>query len=199
MSIPQISGQYGSAAFIAAGSLMLMQVLAVGLRRFGFASLSELWAALPAIAAIIASIVGLIALYPRFNGRARRLALAGVGAAVVAGVTLCAAAAWLAGSVMLNGGGVPQPLPAGLLGAIAGFLIAYVLGFVLYAAAGLRSEGMQRIGWLLLVPVASWSVILGAAVTTNLNDALKLDLYTNAVIAVAFIAIGGHLKDGRTR
>jgi hypothetical protein len=130
MNIPQISGRFGRAAFIAAGSLMLCQVLVVGLRRHGMASLSELWAALPAIAAIIASIVGLVALYPRFNGRSRRLALAGVGAALGAGAILCAAATWLASIAVLQGG-VPQPLPGGLLAAIAGFMIAYVLGFVL--------------------------------------------------------------------
>jgi hypothetical protein len=197
MNIPQISGRFGRAAFIAAGSLMLCQVLVVGLRRHGMASLSELWAALPAIAAIIASIVGLVALYPRFNGRSRRLALAGVGAVLGAGAILCAAATWLASIAVLQGG-VPQPLPGGLLAAIAGFMIAYVLGFVLNAAAGLRSEGMQRVGWLLLVPVASWSVILGVAVTSNLNDALKLDLYTNAVIAFAFIALGVLLKNDRS-
>jgi hypothetical protein len=196
MNLPQIPGRIGRVAFIAAGSLMLCQVLVVGLRRHDFA-VSELWAALPGVAAIIASIVGLIALYPRFTGRSRRLALAGVGAALGAGVILCAAATWLAGSAVL-GGGVPQPLPGGLLAAIAGFMIAYVLGFVLNAAAGLRSEGMRHVGWLLLVPVASWSVILGVAVTSNMGDALKLDLYTNAVIALAFIAIGVLLKNGRT-
>jgi hypothetical protein len=170
MRIPQIPGRIGRAAFIAAGSLMLIQVLVIGLRRHGFASLSEFWAALSGIAAIIVSIVGLVALYPRFTGRSRRLALVGVGAALGAGVTLCAAAAWLAGSAARDGR-VPQPLPGGLLAVIAGFMIAYVLGFVLNAAAGLRSQGMRRIGWLLLVPVASWSIILGVAVTNNLSDA----------------------------
>jgi hypothetical protein len=36
------------------------------------------------------------------------------------------------------------------------------------------------------------------AVTSNLNDALKLDLYTNAVIAFAFIALGVLLKNDRS-
>lgn len=197
MILPEIPARFGRAAFLGAGFLMLMQVLVVGLRRNGFDSLSELWAALPGIAAIIASIVGLVALYPRFGGRCRRLALAGVGAALGAGAILCVAALWLAGAAA-QGGGVPQPLPGGLLAAIAGFMIVYVLGFVLNAVAGLRSGGMRRIGGLLLVPVAAWSVILGVAVTSNLNDALKLDLYTNTVIALAFIAIGVLLKNDQT-
>ena len=196
MSIPQIPPRIGRAAFLAAGALMLVQVFFIGLRRYGFETVSELWAAPPAIASIVASIVGLVALYPALATQSPRLSRAGVGAALVAGGVLCAAAAWLVGSAAF-GGGVPQPLPPGLLGAIAVFMIAYVLGFGLNAAAGLRSATLRPIGCLLSVPVLSWAVILAVAMASNLSDALKLDFYTNVAIAFAFIAIGIRLKNMR--
>lgn len=190
--------QWSSALFIAAGCSMLFQVFLIGLRRYNIGSFSELWIAPPAIAALVAGIIGLVGLYPRIAGRAQRLARAGAGSAIAAGVILCVAAAWLVGSGLT--GGIPQPPPGWFLAVIAAFMIAFILAFILAAAACLRAaRSLRAIGYLLLVPVVSWGAILVVGVLTNMNDALKLDLYTNGIVSIAFFAIGYVLRTRSAR
>jgi hypothetical protein len=141
---------------------------------------------------LIASLAAQIGLYPRIAGRALRLARAGSGAAMAAGTILCIAAVWIIGSALQ--GGIPQPPPGWFLALIAVFMLAFILAFVLTAAASLRAGGSSRaIGYLLLVPVISWAIILIAGIMSSMNEALLLDFYTNGVIGVAFVAIGNIL------
>ena len=185
-------GRVGRIAFFAAGLLMLIQVALIGLRRFGVSSVSELWAAPPAIAGIVASIVGLVALHPALASGAPRLARAGQILALGAGVIFGVAAASFIVLIVLSDG-APLSMPPWIQGAVALFMIAYVGSFVLSGAASLRSEGMRRISLPLFVPVAAWGVILIAAVISNLSGALQLDVYTNVAIAFSFITIGSRL------
>jgi hypothetical protein len=180
------------ALFIAAGCCMLLQVFLIGLRRYNIGAFSESWIALPAIAALIASLAGQIGLYPRIAGQALRLARAGTAAAMAACMILCIAAVWLIGRALQDG--IPQPPPGWFLVLIAAFMLAFILAFVLSAAASLWVGGSLRvIGCLLLVPVISWAIILVAGFMSSMNEALLLDFYTNGVIGVAFLAIGNIL------
>jgi hypothetical protein len=191
-------GQWSPALFFAAGGLMLIQVLLIGLRKYNVASFSELLIAPPAIAALVAGIIGLIGLHPRIAGRAPRLACAGAGSALAAGMILCVLAAWLIGSGLM--GGIPQPPPGWFLAAIATFMLAFIMAFILSSAASLRDDGSIRtVGYLLLVPVISWGMILVVGIVTSMSEALLLDFYTNGLISLAFLAIGYILKPQRER
>lgn len=188
MGIVDRSGALGPPLFISAGLLMFVQVLVIGLRKYGLAVVPEWWAAPPAIAAVIASILGLLTLYPRISGHAGRLAIASVCAGVVSGVLLLAAATWLLFAGITTGS--VSPLPQVLQAAIALFMMTFVTAFLLSAAACLKTGTMRGIGLLLLVPVVSWCLILVIATLSTLESALKLDVYTNGVIAAALISVG---------
>lgn len=183
------AGRWSPALFFAAGGLLLVQVLLIGLRKYHIGSFSELWIAPPAIAALVAGLGGLIGLHSRLALHAPRLAGAGSGIALLAAGMLGVASAWIVGRAVL--GGIPQPLPAWFLAMIAGFMIAFMLSFAVSGLAGLCGAGALRtIGCLLLAPVVSWSAILIVGFSTNFGDALKLDFYTNGIISLAFLAIG---------
>jgi hypothetical protein len=191
-------GKWSPALFFAAGGLLGVQVLMIGFLRYNIASFSDLWIAPPAIAALVAGIIGLIGLYPRTAGQAPRLACAGAASAIAAGIILCVAATWLIGSALL--GGITQPPPAGFLALIAAFMLAFILAFILSSAASLRADGSLRtVGYLLLVPVISWGMILVVGIVTSMSEALLLDFYTNGLISLAFLAIGHILKPRRER
>lgn len=187
-------GQWSPVLFFAAGGLLLVQVFMIGLLRYNIASFSDLWIAPPAIAALAASLAGLITLYPQIWGHAPRTARAGTGFAITAGTLLCLAVLWIMGGTLL--GGAPEPP----MGVIAAFMIAFVLSLILTAAASLQSGGsMRRVGYLLLVPVISWGMILVVGAMTSMSEALLLDFYTNGLISIAFLAIGHILKPQRER
>ena len=183
----RLLGKSSPTLFVASGMLLLVQVILIGLRRYEISSFSDSWIALSSIPAVIAGLIALIGLCPQFSHEAPTLARFAAAAAASAGMLLCAAAAWLIG-ISLRGG-PPQPLPAWFLGVIAAFMIAFMLGFILSAAASFTT-GRRFSGWLLLVPVFAWGSILVAGVMTNMNGALRLDFYTNGAIACAFIALG---------
>jgi hypothetical protein len=176
-------------AFISAGLLMLVQVFIIGLRRFGLDLVPEWWAAPPAIGAVVATILGLITLYSRTTGHAKRLAFASVCMGVTSGILLGTTAFWLALSV-LRDGAIPPLLPRLVQGAIALFLLTFVIALLLSAAACLKINAMRTVGFLLLVPVFAWCLILGVAMVHTMSEALRLDFYTNGVIAIALIAVG---------
>jgi len=55
------------------------------------------------------------------------------------------------------------------------------------------------IGYLLLVPVASWGLMLVVGSIKGLGVGITLDLYTNWFIALTFVFIGLLLKKGRAK
>lgn len=189
MEIFKRLGPLSRPAFITAGLLMLVQVCIIGLRRYGLDFIPEWWAAPPAIGAVVATILGLVTLYSRTYGHASRLAFASVGMGVTSGILLCVTALWLVLDV-LEGGVMPPLLPKSVQGAVALFMMTFVIALLLSAAACRKTKATRVIGFLLLVPVFAWCLILGVALMLTMSDALKLDFYTNGAIAAAFIAIG---------
>jgi|GEM_PF-6343769 len=175
--------------FISAGLLMLVQVFIIGLRRHGMDFVPEWWAAPPAIGAVVATILGLITLYSRTHGHASRLAFASVCMGVTSGILLCTTALWFVFDA-LEGGAIPKLRPTSVQGAIALFMVTFIIALLLSAAACLRTKATRVIGFLLLVPVFAWCLILGVALMSSMSDALKLDFYTNGAIAAALIATG---------
>lgn len=173
--------------FICSGVLLLVQVMLIGLRRYEMASFPESWIAVPSIPGVIAGIVALIGLYAQLSNESPTLARFAAGAAATAGLLLCTAAVWL----IIRGmsGGLPQPLPVWFFGLAAAFIVAFILAFILGSVASLKA-GWHLKASLLFVPVVAWGIILVAGVITNMSDALRLDFYTNAAIACAFIALG---------
>ena len=187
------SRQWDSILFFAAGSFMLVNVIVLWIRYSSSAQLSILWAAIPGIAALTASIIGLFKLYPRISSEARLLARSGAGFALLGGAALCTAAIWIFGTAIFSGE-VPEPAPSGLLALIGIFIISMVLAYICYAIAFLIYSSSKSIGYLLMVPVASWGLMLVVGMVEGLEAGLTLDLYTNGVIAAAFIALGVMLK-----
>ena len=61
------------------------------------------------------------------------------------------------------------------------------LAFIFNAAAFLINSSSQNIGYLLMVPVASWGLMVIVGIINGLESGLSLDQYTNGPIAVAFL------------
>jgi hypothetical protein len=96
---------------------LLVQVVLIGLRKYQIGTFSEAWIAPPAITALVASLVGLVGLYPHLSRRSPRLARAGRWTTMLAGGVLGLAAMWILGSALR--GGLPQPPPPWFLALIA--------------------------------------------------------------------------------
>lgn len=194
---PRSHCRWSPGLFIAAGLLMLVQVVLIGLRTYGVGSFPEAWIASFAICAVVAALAALTGLSPGLSHAAPRLAKAGAAAALFAIVLLCTAAAWLVVGAHL--GGHAGPVPAWFPGFAAIFMFAFVLAFLLAAAASLKA-GSRAMGCLLLVPAVAWSVIVLAGAVMGIGSALRLDLYTNGAIACALLALGyvAGNRSGRT-
>jgi hypothetical protein len=191
------SDQLDSILFLVAGSFMMVNVIVLWLKYLSIIQLSVLWAAIPGIVALTASIIALFKLYPRISSNAPRLTSGGAGFAVLAGAALSIATIWIFGTVIFDGH-IPEPLPSGILALIGIFVVSLVIAFICYALAFLIYSSSRGIGILLLVPVASWCVILVAGIIKSFTVGLTLDLYTNIFIAVSFLTLGFLLRKDRT-
>jgi len=175
--------------FLIAGSFMLINTAFLWVRHFSGYTLSILWPAIPAIIAFSVCVFGLFKLYHRISPKAPKLAKSGALLALVASCALGIAAIWIFRASVF-GDGVPTPLPTGL-GALVGlFIVAMVLAFLNNAVACLMDKGLRNLGYLLIVPVAMWTLMLVVSIFKGLNVGLSLDFYTNAVIGLAFLATG---------
>jgi hypothetical protein len=193
----QESRQWASILFFAAGSFMLVNVVSLWVMNYSNTQISLLWAAIPGIVALTASIIGLFTLYPRISSQAPWLARCGVGFALIAGASLCMAAIWIFG-IEIFLGKISEHLPGGVMALIGVFMVSMAIAFICYATAFLIYGSSQGIGYLLMVPVVSWVLMLVVGITEGLLVGLRLDLYTNGFIAVAFIFIGLLLKKKRS-
>lgn len=189
----QKSRQWDSILFFAAGSFMLINVVVLWIRYYSIFQLSILWAGIPGIVALAASIIGLLKLYPRISSEAPRLARSGAGFSLIAGAALSIAAIWIFGIAIFLGE-ISEHIPGGVLALIVVFIVSMVIAFICYAIAFLIHSSSQGIGYLLMVPIASWVLMLVVGMIEGLETGLALDLYTNGFIAVAFIFIGLLLK-----
>ena len=189
----QKSRQWASILFFAAGSFMLVNVVSLWVMNYSNTQISLLWAAIPGIAALTASITGLLKLYPRISTEAPWLARCGAGFALTAGVALSITAIWIF-SIAIFVGEISEHLPGGVMALIGVFIVSMVIAFICYAIAFLIHRTSQGIGYLLMVPVVSWGLMLVVGMIEGLEVGLKLDLYTNGFIAGGFIFIGLLLK-----
>lgn len=180
--------------FSAAGILMLIQVLLIGLRRLGAESIPEYWAAPPAIGSVVTFICGLISLYPLTVDSSPKLSLTSVLSGITAGFILLATSIYLA-YIALESGAAPQPLPLVIQGGVALFMVSFISALISGATACLRTRSMRSIGFMLFVPVLLWCVILAAATAITMTEALKLDVFTNGVIALALLAVGFKIRN----
>lgn len=191
------SDQLDSTLFMVAGSFMMVNVIVLWLRYLSILQLSILWAAIPGIIALTASIIALFKLYPRISFKAPRLTKCGAGFAILAGAALSIAAIWIFGTAIFTGE-IPEPIPNGILGLIGVFVLSLVFAFISYALAFIFYSTSPGIGFLLIIPVASWGLILLVGVMEDLREGLKLDLYTNFFIAVSFLLLGLLLKKDKS-
>jgi hypothetical protein len=167
---------------------LLAQVLFIGLRKFGIGSFSELWAAVPGIAAIVASLVGLSGLYPRLSPVSPRLAKAAMALIVIAALLMCTALVLLL-SVDRGPSKAPPPVALGFIG---GFLISYVLAFALGAVCAWRATEVA-IASLALVPAFCWGAIIAAGAMGGAG-ALQLDFYLNGIMAFSFLGLAATVR-----
>lgn len=188
--------RWDSRLFLIAGGFMLINTALLWVRLYSDYQLSILWPAIPAIAGLACGALGLLKLYPRASVDAPKLAKVGAGFALLASIALGVATLWILG-LFVFGEGMPQPAPQGLLLLIVIFMVAVVLAFFSNATACLLHAAQRKIGYLLTVPVAVWSIMLVAGIFKGMEVALSLDFYTNAVIGAAFLALGFTLKTSR--
>jgi hypothetical protein len=187
------SVQWDSILFFVAGSFMLVNVTFLWIRVHSDFTLSIIWAAIPGIIAFTASIIGLFKLYPRISSKTPWLARSGAGFALTAGTALGIAAIWIL-FMAIFAGGISEPPPNGILALIGIFILSMVIAFVCNAVAFLMDSSTRNMGYLLIIPVASWALMLSIGIIKGMETGLSLDLYTNGIIAVAFLLIGHLLR-----
>lgn len=191
-----VPSKWDSIFFFSAGILMLVNVAFLWIRYYSNIQLSILWAAVPGIFALTASIIGLLKLHRRISSTGTPwLAHSGAGFALLAGVALCIAAIWIFGMALFPGR-VSEPLPNGIQALTGIFVVSMVMAFIFNAAAFLINSSSPNIGYLLMVPVVSWGLMVVAGIINGLESGLALDLYTNGPIAVSFLSIGFLVKKG---
>jgi hypothetical protein len=190
--------QLDSTMFFAAGGFLVINVISLWIRILSDFQLSILWVAIPGIIAFSASIIGLLKLYPRISSDVPWLSRGGAGFALTASAALCAAAIWILGASVFAGG-ISEPPPNGILALAGIFIVSMVVAFILNAVAFLISRSSRSIGYLLLVPVASWCVMLVVGMIKGLEAGTSLDIYANGVIAAAFLSIGFLLQKRKGR
>lgn len=189
----QDSKQWDAILFFTAGIFMVANVTFLWARFYSEFQLSIVWAAIPGIIGFTASVFGLLKLYPRISSERPWLARSGAGFALAAGMALFIAALWILGTSIFAGGISGSP-PSAVMALIGIFIVSMVLAFICNAVAFLMVNSLRNIGYLLMVPVASWALMLIVGIIKGLEAGISLDLYTNGVIAVAFLSIAFLLR-----
>jgi hypothetical protein len=194
---PESVSRWDARFFIIAGSFMLINTLLLWIRYYSNYQLSILWPAIPAITGLASSVFALLKLYPRVAAIAPLTAKIGNGFALLALGSLSIVALWIF-IVSVFGEGMSGQQNQGIIVLIAIFMVAMVLAFLNNAIAFLVFSTQQKIGYLLAVPLAMWFIMLVVGAIKGMERALSLDYYTNAVISVAFLALGFTLKTFRS-
>jgi len=190
--------RWDSRFFIVAGSCMLINTLLLWIRYYSNYQLSILWPAIPAITGLASSVFGLLKLYPRVYLHAPLVAKSGTGFALLALASLSLVALWIF-VVSVFGEGMSGQQNQWVILLIAIFMIAMILAFLCNAIAFLRISSQQKVGYLLTVPLAMWFIMLLVGAMKGMERGLSLDYYTNAVIGVAFFALGFALRDNKNQ
>lgn len=190
---PKSVSHWDSRLFIIAGSFMLINTVLLWVRYYSNYQLSILWPAIPAITGLASSVFALLKLYPRVAAIAPLIAKIGSGFVLLALGSLSIAALWIF-VVSVFGEGMSVQQNQGIIILIALFMVAMVLAFLNNAIAFLAFGTQQKIGYLLTVPLAMWFIMLMVGAIKGMERGLSLDFYTNAVIGIAFLALGFTLK-----
>jgi hypothetical protein len=188
--------RWRATAFVIAGLLLFASPATKALALFVDASLPTWLVVILVFPGLLASMVGLLGLYPTLARQVPRLSLAGgVVAAMAASATAVTFGWMLAASVPVSiPGGVVTP-PPGLV--VLSLMVSIALGFALFGVASLRTTAISRsIGLLLLGFAVPWVVILAVTPVygSDLPGWLALVLY--GVIPPVLLATGHVLRDG---
>lgn len=149
-------------AFLSAGGLLLASPTHVSLEWFFDVTLPPWLVALFVLPGLLASLVGVLGLYPRVAGEAPRFAVTGAVAVVLAAANLIVVLGWvLGGSLLTAVSGMAVGMPPEFL--FASLAPTLTTGFVLFGLACLQSGAPSRtVGSLLLSMAAPWVVVLAA-------------------------------------
>lgn len=175
-------------AFLAAGVLLLASPTHVVLELFMDVPLPSWLVALFVLPGLIATLVGLVGLYPRIADCAPRVALAAGVVTIVAGMILVVLLGWiLGGSVLMTVPGVGVGMPPGIL--FLSLAMTLTLAFVLFGSASLRFAVPSRaVGLLLLSFALPWIVSLAA---TSVYGSTFPDWLTMAIYGpIPFVMLG---------
>jgi hypothetical protein len=145
---------------------------------------------------LASAVFGLFKLYARASVNAPLVAKSGAGFSLLSSASLGIAALWIF-AVSVFCGGMPEQQPQWFLVLIAIFMITMILAFASNAIAFLLYSPQRNIGYLLMVPLAMWAIMLVVSTIKGMEVGLSLDFYTNGVIAAAFLALGFTLKTSR--
>lgn len=182
--------RWSATAFLAAGALLLGFAVNRGVDAFTAMSASPAVELTSGLLGLLASVAGLLGLYPRLHDRAPRLSLGGVASLVLAVVGILGVVGWLALA------GPPEAegdVPGALTLVFVASVLLIALGFVLFAAASLRTGvPSPTVGRLLLVPVVVWVWHYSVLAVYGSSSLFSFTDYT--VISVAFLAVGYLLR-----
>ena len=185
--------QRNAAVFVIAGVLFVGFVIVSAIS--GFTEMTSIWLGVAEVGTglggLVASITGVLGLYPQLNDRVPRLSGAALLAFVLAVVGLVGTVVWLVGGVGLEN--APEAVPVALTALASLSILLIAAGFLLFAVACLRTNTpSRRVGYLLVVPVIMWVwhyVALAIFGSTYLGTVID---YT--VIAAAFLYLGYLLR-----
>lgn len=186
--------RWTATAFLLAGVLFLGFVARNAVLAFGGGLSSQATQALYiafVVPAELAAYVGLLGLYPRLADRVPKTAGLGAALAVLAAVAVSGFAASATLDLLA---GRTEPTAASQIFYLV-TLLATILGFIVYAVATLRSGVPgHRVGLLLVVPPATYLVMMGGAAAGVTPEWSTFAL--SATQAVAHLGIGLVLRSG---
>lgn len=192
--------QWSPTAFLVAGAalfggffLRAGELIAVGEQ---FQAVPEWFFAIFTLIGVIAVSIGLIGFYPYVADRSPWLALGGVIAAAIGGLSIVLA---VGGSIVLDLLGI-LAFTAGegnpvLLALFFLFIIGLLLSFLLYGIASVRTRSPSLvIGALLLVPIVEPIAVIFFDLLAVVNVGAAGLLATSAIYSVSLLAIGYFLR-----
>lgn len=190
--------KWSAVGFLAAGALLFGYAVLRGIELVTETTFNTAIMTGYAEVALLPLIVGLIGLYPRLNDSAPRLSLAGLTAALSAGIGLVVLTGWLLGAILTMEGlpAIPEDAPAWTTAVFFLVFLTLIAGFLLFSVASLRTGIFSRtVGLLLVVPPLLWIGFLVGSVVAPAGHALTVLVYTP--MAVALAAIWHHLRTER--
>lgn len=189
--------QWSPVAFVVSGVGFLLAFVLLGWELVAVEQIPELLLSMLIIPSFFALfVVGLLGFYPYVASASPRLALGGVVTATIGGISL---AVIVVGKVTLDLLGIVGFTEEGpLVGLLFVMLLAYLLSFLFYAVASVRTGRPSRIVGLLLL------VIVVEPASGILFDIFGVELGATAplvtlgIAAVAILAVGYLLRNEAT-